>query len=137
MQLLSRLRDRQGFTLIELLIVIVIVGILAVLIIPSLISGPARARDSVRKADLRKIKASLESYYNDNNSYPADLVTLTKGNVPYLTSLPTDPKTHQNYVYITTGNPPNTYILRATLENSNDKDIKPGTTNTYEITSAN
>ena len=137
MQLFSRLRDRQGFTLIELLIVIVIVGILAVLIIPSLLSGPARARDSERKADLRKIKASLESYYNDNNAYPADLNVLTKGTVPYLASIPTDPKTHQNYVYITAGNPPNAYILRATMENSNDKDIKPGTTNVYEITSAN
>lgn len=137
MQLLSRLRDRQGFTLIELLIVIVIVGILAVLIIPSLISGPARARDSERKADLRTIKASLESYYNDNNAYPADLNTLTQGNVPYLKSLSTDPKTHQNYVYITTGSPPSTYILRATLENTNDKSIKAGTTNVYEVTSAN
>lgn len=137
MQLLERIRDRQGFTLIELLIVIVVVGILAVLIIPGLISGPARARDSERKADLRKIKASLESYYNDNNAYPPDLATLTKGTVPYLTTVPTDPKTHQSYVYITTGNPPNTYILRATLENTNDKDIKPGTTNVYEITSAN
>jgi type II secretion system protein G len=137
MQLLQRLRDNRGFTLIELLIVIVIVGILAVLIVPSLISGPARARDSVRKADLRTIKASLESYYNDNNAYPATLEVLTQGTVPYIKTLPTDPKTHQNYVYITTGNPPNTYILRANLENTNDKDIKSGTTNVYEVTSAN
>lgn len=137
MQLFSRLRDNQGFTLIELLIVIVIVGILAVLIVPSLLSGPARARDSQRKSDLRKIKASLESYYNDNNAYPANLNVLTQGTVPYLTSLPTDPKTHQNYVYITVGNPPNSYILRANLENGNDKDIKSGTTNVYEVTSAN
>lgn len=137
MQIFSRLRDRQGFTLIELLIVIVIVGILAVLIVPSLLSGPARARDSQRKSDLRKIKASLESYYNDNNAYPANLNVLTQGTVPYLTTLPTDPKTHQNYVYITVGNPPNSYILRANLENGNDKDIKSGTTNVYEVTSAN
>ncbi len=137
MQLFSRLRGNQGFTLIELLIVIVIVGILAVLIVPSLLSGPARARDSQRKSDLRKIKASLESYYNDNNAYPANLNVLTQGTVPYLTSLPTDPKTHQNYVYITVGNPPNSYILRANLENGNDKDIKSGTTNVYEVTSAN
>ncbi|MFO0862253.1 MAG: prepilin-type N-terminal cleavage/methylation domain-containing protein [Candidatus Saccharibacteria bacterium] len=137
MQIFSRLRDQQGFTLIELLIVIVIVGILAVLIVPSLLSGPARARDSQRKSDLRKIKASLESYYNDNNAYPANLNVLTQGTVPYLTTLPTDPKTKQNYVYITVGNPPNSYILRANLENGNDKDIKSGTTNVYEVTSAN
>lgn len=137
MQILSRMRDHKGFTLIELLIVIVIVGILAVLIIPSLLSGPARARDSERKSDLRKIKAGLESYYNDNNAYPANLPVLTQGGVPFLTTLPTDPKTHQNYVYITAGNPPNSYILRATLENTNDKDIKAGTTNVYEVTSAN
>lgn len=140
MQLVRSLKDirgNKGFTLIELLIVIVIIGILAVLIIPSLTSGPARARDSQRKADLRNLKTALESYYNDNNAYPTSLSVLEQGSVPYIKIVPTDPETKQAFVYITSGNPPNSYILKATLENKNDKDIKSGTTDVYEVSSSN
>ncbi|MBA3679451.1 type II secretion system protein GspG [Candidatus Saccharibacteria bacterium] len=127
----------KGFTLLELLIVIVIIGVLAIIIIPNLISGPARARDSQRKADLRSIKTALESYYNDQNSYPTTLEVLTQGAAPYIKTLPTDPKTKAAYIYIPAGNPPNSYVLKATLENSSDKDIKSGTTNVYEVSSTN
>lgn len=138
MNFLQNLRDHQkGFTLLELLIVIVIVFVLAVIIVPNLVSGPARARDSQRKSDLRTIKTSLESYYNNNNSYPVSLQALTEGSSPYIKTLPTDPKTKQVFVYTTTGNPPSNYILTATLENSGDKDAKSGTTNVYELSSTN
>ncbi len=137
MDLLRGIKARQGFTLLELLIVIIIIGVLAILIIPNLISGPARARDSQRKADLQTIKNALEGYYNDNNSYPATLEVLTQGAAPYIKTLPTDPKTKTLYVYTTTGNPPNSYILKANLENSNDKDAKSGTTKVYEVSSTN
>lgn len=137
MSFLRSFRAGKGFTLLELLIVIVIIGVLAILIVPNLISGPARARDSQRKADLRAIKTALESYYNDQNSYPVTLDVLTQGAAPYIKTLPTDPKTKAAYVYTTTGNPPSSYVLKATLENSGDKDIKAGTTNVYEVTSTN
>lgn len=127
----------SGFTLLEILIVIVIVGLLALVIVPNLFSGPARARDSQRKADLRTIKTALESYYNDNNSYPPNLQTLTQSTTPYLKSLPTDPKTKQIYAYTTTGNPPSNFLLKVTLESSGDKEAKSGTTNIYEINSTN
>jgi len=131
------LRSQKGFTLLELLIVIVIIFVLAIVIVPNLVSGPARARDSQRKADMRTIKTSLENYYNDNNSYPATLQVLAEGSSPYIKTLPTDPKTKEVYVYTTTGNPPSNYLLKATLENSGDKDAKSGTTNIYELSSTN
>lgn len=137
MNLRQALKLRDGFTLLELLIVIIVVGLLALVIIPNLLSGPARARDSQRKADMRTIKTALESYYNDNNSYPTSLQVLTEGTTPYLKSLPTDPKTKQMYVYTTTGNPPSNFLLKVTLESSGDKDVKSGTTNIYQIDSTN
>ena len=138
------LKKQEGFTLLELLIVIVIIGILAVLIVPNLASGPQRARDSQRKSDLRNIKTALETYYNDKNGYPAAATVgadLTNGGT-YLKALPADPKTKAAYTY--TPAPTScasgactSYVLQATLENTKDGDIKTGTTATYEVTSAN
>ncbi len=138
------LKKQEGFTLLELLIVIVIIGILAVLIVPNLASGPQRARDGQRKSDLRNIKTALETYYNDKNGYPAAATVttdLTTGGT-YLKTMPQDPKTKSDYTY--TPSPSScasgactSYVLDASLENSKDGDIKSGTTNTYEVTSAN
>lgn len=129
---------QKGFTLLELLIVIVIIGILAVLIIPNLASGPARGRDSQRKSDLRNIKTALESYYNDNTSYPAasSLKTdLEGGSSPYMKTVPTDPKTKADYTYTPSpsGGPYTSYTLTVTLENKSDKDATNGV---YTVSSA-
>jgi general secretion pathway protein G len=141
------LTRESGFTLLELLIVIVIIGILAVLIIPNLTSGPQRARDAQRKSDLRNMKTALETYFNDSNAYPsgnyAGLPAVLQPN--YIKTVPFDPKggtsSAPGYVYTPTcaGTPSvcTSYVIDATVENGNDKDIKSGTTNTYEVSSAN
>jgi general secretion pathway protein G len=148
------LKKQGGFTLLELLIVIVIIGILAVLIIPNLASGPARARDAQRKSDLRNIKTALETYYNDNNSYPtaggASCVpsassclgtVLSTGTTPYMKVVPNDPKAPtQNYAYIPTpascaAGACTSYTLTATLENAHDS--QAGANGLYTVNSAN
>ncbi|MEI7818686.1 MAG: prepilin-type N-terminal cleavage/methylation domain-containing protein [bacterium] len=137
--MVTALRKNKGFTLLELLIVIVIIGILIALVLPNLVSGPARARDSKRKTDLRDIRNGLEQYYNDNSSYTANLTVLTSGTTPYIKTLPKDPKSGADYSYTPApaGGPTySSYSLTATLENKNDKDIKSGTTDTYEIVAA-
>ncbi|HSX14861.1 MAG TPA: prepilin-type N-terminal cleavage/methylation domain-containing protein [Candidatus Saccharimonadales bacterium] len=139
------LRRQQGFTLLELLIVIVIIGILALIIVPGLASGPKRARDAQRKSDMRAVKNALETYYNDNNAYPAgDYAGLSAHLVTaYIPSMPADPKSG-NPAYVYTPVPSGcaagactSYVLDATLENTKDSQIKAGTTNTYEVTSTN
>jgi prepilin-type N-terminal cleavage/methylation domain-containing protein len=71
--MLRKLRERaqaeQGFTLIELLIVVIILGILTTIAIPSYLSFRGRAEDAAHKANVRSIIPSIESYYADNNSY--------------------------------------------------------------------
>lgn len=70
MQLLSS--SRRGFTLIELLIVVVIIGILAVGLVPKVLDAPKRARDTVRMSDLKNIRLALQSYAADHAGvYPA------------------------------------------------------------------
>lgn len=59
----------SGFTLIELLVVIAIIGILAGIVITSLSSARAKARDAKRISDLHHIKIAMEMYYNEFGTY--------------------------------------------------------------------
>lgn len=117
----TRLFLPKGFTLIELLIVI---GILALLITMATFSygnAQAKARDSERKQELKTIKGVLQLYFEDYDTYPNSLNSLSTPPPPYLTEIPQDPK-GGSYIYLfPTGScPPTCYSLTACLENPND-----------------
>lgn len=61
---------KTGFTLIELLVVIAIIGILASVVLSSLNSARASARDAARVSIFKNIQTALEIYRNANGSYP-------------------------------------------------------------------
>jgi prepilin-type N-terminal cleavage/methylation domain-containing protein len=61
--------NKNGFTLIEIMVVIAIIGILAQMILISVSMARSRARDALRKNDLRVISTALEMYYNDHGTY--------------------------------------------------------------------
>ncbi len=60
---------RRGFTLIELLVVISIIGVLASVVLASLNSARAKARDARRINDVRQIKLALELFYDKYGRY--------------------------------------------------------------------
>ncbi len=70
-------RQAKGFTLIELLIVVAIIGILAAIAIPNLVSAQKRAKISRSLADTRQIVSQSELYNNDKNAYPTTLAVLS------------------------------------------------------------
>lgn len=61
----------DGFTLIEIMVVVVILGILAALIAPNVISRIDDAQAAKVQQDIRSIESALKLYKLDNFNYPA------------------------------------------------------------------
>jgi general secretion pathway protein G len=101
--LLPSARRGHGFTLIELMVVLVIIGVLAALIVPSLMDRPDQARATAARQDVAAVMQGLKLYRLDNGAYPSATQGLralvekpAAGKVPvnwrpYLERLPADP----------------------------------------------
>lgn len=62
----------NGFTLLEMIVVIIILGLLASLTIPSIMANKNRADYQKALSDIAAIENALDMYKLDNGHYPTD-----------------------------------------------------------------
>ena len=84
-------KGEGGFTLMELMVIVVIVGILVTLAVPSYRQSVLKAREAVLKRDLFTIRDLLDQHLADKGRYPGSLRDLAT--VGYLRAVPEDPFT--------------------------------------------
>ena len=108
------MNKQRGFSLIEIMVVVVILGILASIVVPKIMSRPDEARIVKAKQDVLAIQNALDLYKLDNGVYPSTdqglmaLVVKPSSNPiprdwkPYIKSLPKDPWGRE-YLYLNPG----------------------------------
>ena len=94
-----RSQGEAGFTLVELMIVMLIIGVLAAIAIPSYVASMKSAKEAVLKEDLHVMRQAIDSYTMDKEKAPESLDDLVQSG--YLKVIPNDPMTHTNSTWVT------------------------------------
>ena len=114
MNAFKTMRYTRGFTLIEIMVVVVILGILATIIVPKIVSRPDEARIVKVKQDILAVQNALDLYKLDNGFYPStdqglDALVFKPSSSPeprnwkaYLPAVPVDPW-NRPYQYLNPG----------------------------------
>ncbi len=99
MAIRRRNSTESGFTLIELMVVMLIIGVLMAIAVPSYIGAIKAAKESVLKEDLHVIRNAIDSYTMDKQKAPQSLQDLVEAG--YLKVIPVDPMTRSAESWVT------------------------------------
>ena len=106
--------EESGFTLVELLVVMLILGILAAIAVPSFFNQRDKAKDADAKVGARTAQTAIETYATDNGgSYAGatvlDLTTIEATLNDYTLTVASAPDTYT--VTAASSNTPNTFSI--------------------------
>jgi len=87
------MKNQSGFTLIEIMLVVIIIGILASMVVPSFRGRARDARINAAKGDIASVGVALDLFELDKGRYPNGLNELLTSDRKYLkeSGIPSDP----------------------------------------------
>ena len=118
--LLGKKKDNEGFTLLELLVVIIIIGILSAIALPSFLNQAAKAKQSEAKTYVGSVNRAQQSYRIENTSFAGG----TTGFNDLQIGIPTQTV---NYSYaLTAANATSTQVTATSLDADSLKSFSGG-----------